>query len=460
MASNNTIIVGNQTPPARSSILQISDSEKVKNQRENLRTLYNKSKNLIQNFQSQHNKIKQEETILKNLQDRYYEALQKKKFHENDRDVYFKQGDDLLAMRNQLLDTSIDILNEQNTYYKASENFNTEIINTLNHKDRKVNNIERKLEDLEKSYTSVQNRLDETCVKLNDTISELKISKLELENTQKENSSLVGKNENLKSQIVRLEEERQDILATTERLNQKCQKLEENNLNLSKQVASNDTEIQKYKTEISKISENLKKSISEFKNLEQQHSELIEKSEIDQKTNSKIQSELKNMVLDYQKEIQNYEVEVTSLTTKNKQNLLKIDAINQKMNTIARAKNNAIQSEYKYRKANVEINERYQALLERAMELIESDSNKNIQLQLLTKDNIKLSKKIDAGINAMQFNETAVNKSGLKTTVTSTNQTNSSKNNKKSKKSVRLNTAATSINGTSYGISDPFGVPD
>jgi len=127
--------------------------------------------------------------------------------------------------------------------------------------------------------------------------------------------------------------------------------------------------------------------------LTKEHEDLHQKFTTSTSQNESMISELKTIVTDYQTEIKNYEKEVFNLKSKHKSSLVKIDEINKKLQVVTRARNNSVQSENKYKKANIETNERYQALLERAMGLIESDSNKNVQLQYLTADNVRLSKK-------------------------------------------------------------------
>ena len=190
--------------PDQSAESTLSESEKIKIQRQNLLTLYQKARNLTINFQNQHDKFKTEEDILNSLRERYYDALCRKKFHESDRDIYFKQGDDLVDMRRQLLATSIDILTEQEAYYKASERYNNDILETLKFKDRNISNTERNFQDLQEAYAAIQERYSKQSTELCDVKADLKIEKVECQRLGKKIKNVEGKNQALTFQSTRV----------------------------------------------------------------------------------------------------------------------------------------------------------------------------------------------------------------------------------------------------------------
>ena len=366
--------------PDQSAESTLSESEKIKIQRQNLLILYQKARNLTINFQNQHDKFKTEEDILNSLRERYYDALCRKKFHESDRDIYFKQGDDLVDMRRQLLATSIDILTEQEAYYKASERYNNDILETLKFKDRNISNTERNFQDLQEAYEAIQERYSKQSTELCDVKADLNIEKVECQRLGKKIKNVEGKNEELAEKLDMEVAEKERYISVSERLEGKVKILEDKTVTLSaaNEILENDRN--DLEDKLSATVNKLTTTSESLSTLTKEHEDLHQKFTTSTSQNESMISELKTIVTDYQTEIKNYEKEVFNLKSKHKSSLIKIDEINKKLQVVTRARNNSVQSENKYKKANIETNERYQALLERAMGLIESDSNKNVQL--------------------------------------------------------------------------------
>ena len=122
-----------------------------------------------------------------------------------------------------------------------------------------------------------------------------------------------------------------------------------------------------------------------------------------------MEKQYQQMIKEYQTEIVKYERQVQDLVAKNKTKLAKIDQINAKLEMVSKARSNALLAEQKYKKQSVETNSRYQALLERTMQLIEEDSRKNVQLQVLSTDNVRLAKGVQLQIREQKLGKNGIN---------------------------------------------------
>merc|ERR1712062_139106 len=104
-------------------------------------------------------------------------------------------------MRRELLATSIKILVEQEAYYRASEKYNSDILDTLKHKDRKIQNVDRNYEDLKEAYEAIQDRYSKQSIELSDVRADLKIEKVECRRLESKVTTVEGKNSELSEKL-------------------------------------------------------------------------------------------------------------------------------------------------------------------------------------------------------------------------------------------------------------------
>ena len=163
----------------------------------------------------------------------------------------------------------------------------------------------------------------------------------------------------------------------------KRESLETRNEDLECQITAQKTELADQLKIIEKMTHKLNEEVLQSK---KQHDTFVQTESIfELKT-----IEMKNKIVGYQNEVSKYVTQTDVLKVKCQELGIRLTSTDKKYKSLKQDREKVVSKEYSTRRENVEINERYHALLERAMELIESDANKNVHLQKLISDNIRL----------------------------------------------------------------------
>ena len=355
-----------------------------------LETLYNTSQKSTLTFQKQHDILKSQESILYTLRDKYYEALVNKKWHEQDRDIYFEHDKHVSDLRQNLIDKSIQVLQEQRAYYRSSQSYHVNVNETVKNRDRKIKNLEFKLNSVEKEHSDMESLYQKRGAEIMELSADLKIARAESLNLKSTTDEFESKFNALKQKLVDQVDETRKFQNVSNQLKSKLDKsvgkresLETRNEDLECQITAQKTELTDQLKIIEKMTHKLNEEVLQSK---KQHDTFAQTESIfELKT-----IEMKNKIVGYQNEVSKYVTQTDVLKVKCQELGIRLTSTDKKYKSLKQDREKVVSKEYSTRRENVEINERYHALLERAMELIESDANKNVHLQKLISDNIRL----------------------------------------------------------------------